>query len=105
MVSNPSLRTEAFQANVAAAVNQKKPLAANVWQACSIVSKYAQPVNRSSKTNEHHINNMDEEDSTEWLAHHPLGTDLIHSMLVHAKLLHNSVVLLLQFTMLFLILS
>jgi hypothetical protein len=82
IVSDPSLRKKAFQDNAVVANSYKKHLVSSVWQACSIISGFAHPTKCSGQTDlTHHIDMSDDEEETaNWLAYHPLGSDLIHSM-------------------------
>lgn len=100
IVSNPFLRKAACSTNANSARNGKKTGVANTWQAASIVADYSNAMSSSQQSssgtgayhnnydNHHqqlqpvHAMLMPEEDDDEanWISHHPLGSDLIHSM-------------------------
>lgn len=55
----------------------------NVWQACSVISNFAHPKKNCRQpdfTGIHMDMSDDEEESSNWLAYHPLVSELIHSM-------------------------
>jgi hypothetical protein len=83
IVSSPLNRKSACDINFNAAVGQNNLGVASVWKACSIIASFAHPP-PPKKVHTHitvlHDMSNDDEESVNWLAYHPLGCELIHSM-------------------------
>ncbi|ODN00881.1 WD repeat-containing protein 59 [Orchesella cincta] len=85
IVSNPFARKKACCENANSAKNGKKSSVAHTWQAASIVADFS---NESTlNPGMQHVHDMQmadvDDDEANWISYHPLGSDLIHSMITH----------------------
>lgn len=90
VISKPFMRKAACEANAASAKIGKKLGVACTWQAASIVAEFSDDLMlnlaNGSKTPKQQqgmaasCDLSEDGDESNWLAFHPLGSDLIHSM-------------------------